>query len=772
MLNLKFSFARFGKTMAAAVLGSLLSVSAWGAGSITYRGITWTFSSDRTTGTFVNGEPWVIGPVTITNINPNPSQSTNGVQNGSMINPIPGKNHGFDSHPNVDYIVYEAAKNAALSFPFNVQAGDVLVSSIGQNTYPTYLKTVCALTVLSSPPPSGSFRPSIFGPDRTVKFNVSQMNWSVLKNYAAVPSTPSKAEISAMVPPLPWFEWAAVWSGNSMQPTDNTADGDKQYGRETAAKFGHVGLWLNTNQPLADKQPIAIQMVQNGIDIYNYVKFGGGFYHDGGHKCGRKLPLVLAAMMLNDSDLKTMAGNPDIFQEDTQVWFVKQSDVGRVIWVAPPGDSWYGREFLQYTQADVGMPEWAIRHRWEPFNDNRSWSATYRSVVGPGMMGPWLAAYIMGAQGVWNHPAAFGYMERYHTISGDGGISGSQKNFNREMYAAYKNGTVPPSVQYTANPVITPASGYFDAAQTVTITCSTPSSTIRYTLNGTTPGDSDPVYSGPFSVSSTKTVKAIAYATGMEASSVITSQLSFAASPPSFSPAPGGFSDPQSVTLTSATSGASIRYTTDGSDPTANSPLYTGPIAVATTTTIKAISVKSGIENSPVSNGLYAIGAFIGSEEWITVALQSKSVSFTYAFDMSASANNINAVVGLAGTSPVIGYTQLACAIRFNTDGKIDARNGAAYAAVTDLPYTAGSVYSVRMAVNPETKTYSASVSTNGGTPVIIAQNYAFRTEQSTMTTFTSMALNSLNGSQTVFNYGFVPDHRPSAPQGLRVVDP
>jgi hypothetical protein len=54
----------------------------------------------------------------------------------------------------------------------------------------------------------------------------------------------------------------------------------------------------------------------------------------------------------------------------------------------------------------------------------------------------------------------------------------------------------------------------------------------------------------------------------------------------------------------------------------------------------------------------------------------------------------------------------------------------------------------------------------------LIAQNYAFRTEVATMTTFTSMALNAMNGSQTVSNYGFIPDRRPSAPQGLRVVNP
>ncbi len=746
-------------------LGCLLQIPASAASSVSHYGITWTFSSDRPTGTFANGEPWVIGPVTITNINPNPTQSVSGVQHGSMTNPIPNTAFGFDSHPSISSAVsYQAAKNVALSFPINLQVNDVLVSANCQGgAYPTFLKTVCALTVLGSAPPVGSFRPSIFGADRTVKWNVSQLNWAVLKNYTAVASTPSKATIAAQVPPLPWFEWAPIWSGNSLQPKDNTADGDKQYGRETAAKFGQVGLWLNTNQPLADKQAIAIQMVQNGLDIYAYVKHGGGFYHDGGHKCGRKLPLVLAAMMLNDTELKAMAGNPDIFQEDTQVWIVTQSDVGRVIWVAPPGDSWYGREFLQYRQEDVGMGEWGIRHRWEPIQDNRSWSATYRSVVGPAMMGPWLAAYLMGAQSVWNHPAAFAYMERFHTLAGDGAT------FTAAMYAAHKqSATITPPPQSAVNPTITPSSGYFDTPQSVTISTTTPSATIRYTLNGVTPGTSDPIYAGPIAVSSTKTIKAVAYATGVDPSGVTTAELAFTAVPPIFGPAPGGYSGAQSVTLTSGTSGATIHYTTDGSDPNTSSPVYVNPVSVTASTTIKAIAVKSGIASSSIATGNYLIGAVVGTPSWASVAFGPRTGAFTYGFDMAASANNIDAVVGLGGVTPVTGYADLACIVRFNSSGKIDVRNGGGYAALVDMPYSVGNVYSVRMIVDTAAKTYSVTVSVNGGVAVLIAQNYAFRLEQASLASFNNMALIATIGSQAVSNHGLVAE-TPPTPQGLRI---
>ena len=254
------------------------------ANSISHRGITWTFAADHQTGTFANGEPWAIGPVTITNIDPNPSQSVLGTQHGSMVNPLPQTDFGFDSSPKIYPLKYAASKNVALSFPFTVPQGSVLVSSRSRGEYPTWLQTVCALTVLSSAPPEGSFRPAIFGEDRTIKWNINQLNWNILKNYTAIPSTPPKADIERYMPPLPWFEWAKTWDGNALQPRDNTADGGMEYGRAIGGKFGCVALWLNTNQPLSDKKAIAIQMVQNGLDIYNYVKTGGGFYHDGGHK--------------------------------------------------------------------------------------------------------------------------------------------------------------------------------------------------------------------------------------------------------------------------------------------------------------------------------------------------------------------------------------------------------------------------------------------------------------------------------------------------------
>jgi hypothetical protein len=69
-------------------------------------------------------------------------------------------------------------------------------------------------------------------------------------------------------------------------------------------------------------------------------------------------------------------------------------------------------------------------------------------------------------------------------------------------------------------------------------------------------------------------------------------------SDPVFSPASGTFYAPFNATITSATDGAAIHYTTDGTDPTASSTLYSAAIPVSATTTIKAIAVKDTLKSN------------------------------------------------------------------------------------------------------------------------------------------------------------------------------
>ncbi len=81
---------------------------------------------------------------------------------------------------------------------------------------------------------------------------------------------------------------------------------------------------------------------------------------------------------------------------------------------------------------------------------------------------------------------------------------------------------------------------------------------------------------------------------------------------PTFSPPGGTYSAAQTVTISSATAGATIRYTVDGSTPTASSTLYSGPISVPNSRTVNAIALKSGSTTSPVSSASYTIGTQAG----------------------------------------------------------------------------------------------------------------------------------------------------------------
>ena len=76
---------------------------------------------------------------------------------------------------------------------------------------------------------------------------------------------------------------------------------------------------------------------------------------------------------------------------------------------------------------------------------------------------------------------------------------------------------------------------------------------------------------------------------------------------PTFTPAAGSYISAQNVSIACTTEGSVIHYTTDGTNPTALSAVYSSPIAVSSNTTIKAIAVADGYDNSAVASATYSI---------------------------------------------------------------------------------------------------------------------------------------------------------------------
>jgi thermitase len=161
-----------------------------------------------------------------------------------------------------------------------------------------------------------------------------------------------------------------------------------------------------------------------------------------------------------------------------------------------------------------------------------------------------------------------------------------------------------------AKPSISPNGGTFNNSTQVTLSCSTTGATIRYTTDGTTPTASSTLYTNnPFTVSSSSTVKACGFKTNYTASDEAPASFTLKVATPSISPNGGTFFGLTSVTLSCSTTGATIRYTTDGTTPTTSSTLYTGSFPLSSSSTVKARGFKSDYTESDVAPASFTITA-------------------------------------------------------------------------------------------------------------------------------------------------------------------
>ena len=147
---------------------------------------------------------------------------------------------------------------------------------------------------------------------------------------------------------------------------------------------------------------------------------------------------------------------------------------------------------------------------------------------------------------------------------------------------------------------------------------------------------------------------------------------------PTFSPAGNAYIDAQNVTIACETEGATIYYTTDGTDPTTGSSVYSSPIAVSANTTIKALAAKAGCNNSSIASAEYAFP------------------TTTY--------NSIADLIAAAPTQPVIlNLTNAQVLGKGDNDMYIKDATGALDFYKLGLTYTAGQILNGKVAVKTTT---------------------------------------------------------------------
>ncbi|WKN46326.1 T9SS type A sorting domain-containing protein [Tunicatimonas pelagia] len=151
---------------------------------------------------------------------------------------------------------------------------------------------------------------------------------------------------------------------------------------------------------------------------------------------------------------------------------------------------------------------------------------------------------------------------------------------------------------------------------------------------------------------------------------------------------------------------------------------------------------------------------------WQNNSLATQDGNFTATWNMTPNGNNMDGALGLSDGA-ASAWSDLAITIRFNANGQLDARNGAAYAADASVNYQAGTTYAIRTEVDLASHTYDVFVTPDGGGEIPLATNFAFRTEQQNIPQLTHRVINTVSCDLTIANFavssnGGGPDPNPS----------
>lgn len=755
------------------------------ATSVTRHGITWTFDTDYTVGTYANGDYYVVentpaAGVTINSVTTTVTAQATG-RSGTVVNPSRGRTQGFDNRISA-YNTYSDTLDVSNNFPVTVSASSSVVTADSTTATQSFeqITTYAVLTVLASAPAANSFRPAYIGGNYSHPWAKSDLDYTKLADMDRTAITVPSISASESTFEKLWYEQDLTWTGRYMH-TDYQG-GNNGYGKDMAVDTGTAALQLNLDYSDAAKETLLVSFVQYGIDIYGIIGDGGQWYDTGGHNPGRMIPLVVAAMVLDDAGMKAeIAGSEKNFSETRQTFYVTQTDVDNA-----PYYSADGRPRLAYLSSDIGKPAWGETHTDNPSRDGNNWDSYYRDICGSVMQAPAIVAYLMSAKTLINHDAFFDYAKRhiYYRQSryanavyyngyddgdayGDGNTTDSTPfssnetpSFHTNFYLEFEDAPPVGSSPDVTAPVVSGASVSSKTDTTATIEWTTDEGA---TSNVDWDTDSGTPYANTETDSGLKTSHSITI-TGLTASTLyyyrirssdaaaneaVETEASFTteATPtitvtPTFSPVAANYWDSQTVTITASPSD-SIEYTTDGTDPDGNDNTYSVPFSVNQangSTRIKAIASKAAQTDSAVGVIDYGFSPWVAlSGEWVNVVYPTKTTAFTEDVYASAPLNeSCDLVIGFGLTAD--NYNDLAILFRFGISGVIEARNGASYSAENTVYWTQGEVYKFSLSNVVFGTSYDLSVTDSSERTTVIASGYSWRTDWTGSSTINNLA--------------------------------
>src|SRR6266581_3585263 len=311
--------------------------------------------------------------------------------------------------------------------------------------------------------------------------------------------------------------------------------------------------------------------------------------------------------------------------------------------------------------------------------------------------------------------------------------------------------------QRVATPTFSPGGGTYAGLVAVTISDATSGATIYYTTDGSTPTTSSAVYIGPLTFTQTTTLKAMAAATGMTNSGVASATYTVQqpVATPTFSPGGGTYPGSVTVTISDATSGATIYYTTDGSTPTTSSAVYTGALTFTQTTTLKAMAAASGMTNSGVASATYTIqqqqvatptfspggGTYTGS---VTVSISDATSGATiyYTTDGSTPTTSSAVYIGPLTFTQTTTLKAMAAATGMTNSAVASATYTIQQRVATPTFSPGGGTYTGSVTVSISDATSGATIyyTTNGSTPTTSSAVYTGALTFTQTTTLKAMA--------------------------------
>lgn len=417
-------------------------------GGAACRGHAWTFAEPRLCGRYWNGEPWVVGPVTVTDISPAPVDVGGRRMNGSMRtiqrrwNQYGGTTQGFDGGQD-----YDPALDVSRHLPLTLAPGESLVSTRSDPAREggTLSRSCAVLTVLAAPPAEPTFRPGYWGPEkvgpvRLADVDLSRLPTALPASYAAANPSINAASIEQMAARAraTWLVAGVEWVSYLLHPRDVVPP----YYRDKMVLQGEMLLALCSSVPRSAKTELALGLAQYGLDVMGAVRCGA--WWDGGHGPGRKSPVLFAGLLTGApectnpngfcrADMITAGGfattHHMVFGEDHTTFDVALDAQGRV-------NGGHGN----YSLADVGNADWGNWHWTDPSRDDSNWlgGTGYRFCCwANGWIGECLAMRMMGLQEAWDHDPYFRYTDRYFRFCTAHGLPGWQRCYSARAEAAW-----------------------------------------------------------------------------------------------------------------------------------------------------------------------------------------------------------------------------------------------------------------------------------------------------------------------------------------------